>query len=171
MPIADQASNLTFRYLQSTYGIVILNETLPPYMARNYTLAPFRPSNAVEAVAQGQSNWTTETMMYTLNLYCWDVSHKADNSTERPNYISNNGCNFTLGLTGNQSLGQDIGEGSEALGIRQYTGQYAGYWNHNGFADYSLDQYCPETANRTFFAAFTKNKVRVMRKCMHERIP
>ena len=44
VPIAQQASSLTFRYSQSTYGIVSLNETLPPYMARNYTLAPFRPT-------------------------------------------------------------------------------------------------------------------------------
>ena len=97
--------------------------------------------------------------MYFLELYCENVSHKADDS-KKIFYTSNNGCNFTLGPTGNLTLGENIGLGNEALGIKEYTGQYAGYWNHEGFADYSLDAYCPEAANHTFFAGFSKSKVR-----------
>ena len=165
IPVGDQASSLTFRYAQSTYGIVTLNETLPPFMARNYTLSPFKASNGVDEVAQGQGNWTAETTMYFLELYCEDTSHKADNSNERPVYISNNGCNFTQGPTGNQSVGEDIGSGSGALEVKQYAGQYVGYWNHQGFAQFSLDAYCPSSTNRTFFASFSKTKVCIIHSC------
>jgi hypothetical protein len=160
IPVEQQASNLTLRYSQSTYGIVSLNETLPPYMARNYTLAPFRKSteNMPEDIPQGQGTWTAPTTMYSLDLYCEDASHKADKS-KKVYYVSNSGCNFTLGPTGNLTIGEDIGFGTEALSIKQYVGQYVGYWNRGGFADYSLDRYCPETANHTFFAAFSKSKV------------
>jgi hypothetical protein len=160
IPVEQQASNLTLRYSQSTYGIVSLNETLPPYMARNYTLAPFRKSteNMPEDIPQGQGTWTAPTTMYSLDLYCEDASHKADIS-KKVYYVSNSGCNFTLGPTGNLTIGEDIGFGTEALSIKQYVGQYVGYWNRGGFADYSLDRYCPETANHTFFAAFSKSKV------------
>ena len=161
IPVTQQASNLTFRYAQSTYGIVSLNETLPSFMARNYTLRPFNPSHNPKEATQGQGNWTAETIMYFLELYCEDASHKASISQERPVYTSNTGCNFTLGPTGNQTIGEDTGYG-ESLAIRQYTGQYVGYWNTQGFADYSLDAYCPNSTNHTFFAAFTKNKVRTM---------
>jgi hypothetical protein len=35
---------------------------------------------------------------------------------------------------------------------------YIGYWNPNGFSDYSLDANCPVDQNNTFYAAFAKNK-------------
>jgi hypothetical protein len=131
-------------------------------MARNYTLAPFRIStggNVLDDTPQGQGTWTAPTVMYSLDLYCENASHKADGS-RKIFYVSNSGCNFTLGPTGNLTVGEDIGYGTEALSIKQYVGQYAGYWNHGGYADYSLDRYCPETVNHTFFAAFSKSKVR-----------
>ncbi|KAF1847953.1 uncharacterized protein K460DRAFT_363968 [Cucurbitaria berberidis CBS 394.84] len=157
MPVAEQASRLSFRYAQSTYGIVTLNETLPPFMARNYTLAPFKITNDSSQTAQGYGNWTAETTMYFLELYCENVSHQASSSNASPIYLSSNGCNFTAGLTGNLTVGEGSDDG-QALAIRQYTGQYIGYWNPQGFADYSLDKSCPKTANQTFFAAFSKSK-------------
>jgi hypothetical protein len=161
IPVAQQASNLTFRYSQSTYGIVTLNETLPPYMARNYTLAPFKVSSKdvdVAQASQGQGTWTAATIMYFLELYCKPATHTTNNSNRF--YTNNASCNFTSGPTGNLTVGEkDVSSDTEALAIKEYTGQYAGYWNHQGYADYSLDRSCPRTANSTFFAAFSKNKV------------
>jgi hypothetical protein len=161
IPVAQQALNLTLQYAQSTYGIVSLNETLPPYMARNYTLAPFRTAENVknsDSASQGQGTWTSETTMYFLDLYCEDASHRAGYSSKV--YTSNAGCNFTLGPNGNFTMGEDVGDGAENLAVKQYTGVYAGYWNHEGFGQYSLDHYCPESANHTFFATFSESKVR-----------
>jgi hypothetical protein len=151
------------RYAQSTYGIATLNETLPPYMAHNYTLRPFaRPSSEASAKehALGQTTWTASTTMYFLDLYCENVSHKADNP-DRVDFVSNSGCNFTLGLDGNLTLGENPNPGMEGdtLAIKQFMGMYVGLKDPDGFASYSLDSGCPKNQSSIFYAAFQKNKV------------
>jgi hypothetical protein len=37
---------------------------------------------------------------------------------------------------------------------------FVGYYNPQGYSDYSLDGSCPPEANRTFYAAFQRNKAR-----------
>jgi hypothetical protein len=68
MPFEKQATSLTFRYMQSTYGIAALNETLPPYMTRNYTLAPFEPSVSTHDDITGQGTYTAPTTMHRTKL-------------------------------------------------------------------------------------------------------
>jgi hypothetical protein len=155
MPFEKQATSLTYRFAESTYGIVSLNETLPPYMARNYTLAPFKPQQHYDSTG-GQVAHTAPTTMYTLDLLCEDASHKADNST-RPNYVSSGGCKLDgIGLTGNDTVG-DSPEGSEIHATKQYDAMYIGYHNA-GLADYYLSTMCPKSENTTFYAAFAKSK-------------
>jgi hypothetical protein len=157
MPFEKQATSLTFRYAQSTYGIVTANETTPPYMARNFTLRPFRPRDSEASISQ-LGRYTAPTTMYSLDLDCEDVTHRADNSTTI-NYISNGGCNITdLGLDGNLTMGKDRGY-TDIGTIKQYTGMYIGY-NNAGGADYYLSTMCPKSENGTFYAAFQKNKVK-----------
>jgi len=165
VPAVEQASTLTFRYAQSTYGIATLNETLPPFMARNYTLRPFTRINpSADADGSGksayQSTWTAPTTMYFMDLYCENVSHKADNS-KKIFYASNSGCNFTLGLNGNLTIGENPNSSMDGntLSIKQYTGMYVGYSDPDGFASYSLDQKCPKNQSSIFYAAFQRNKV------------
>jgi hypothetical protein len=155
MPFDKQATSLSFRYAQSTYGIVSLNETLPPYMARNYTLAPFQLRNSQGNVTE-QGSFTAPTTMYTLDLYCENVSHKADNSTSF-DYVSSGGCNVNVGLTGNTTIA-DGKERNDGSAVKQYNGMYMGYHNP-GFADFYLSTLCPKSENTTFFAAFEKTKV------------
>jgi hypothetical protein len=158
MPFEKQATSLTFRYMQSTYGIAALNETLPPYMTRNYTLAPFEPSVSTHDDITGQGTYTAPTTMYQLDLTCEDASHKADNSREIF-FASSSGCNasVSLGLNGNETIADNAFQ-SDVLSVKKYIGKYVGYHN-GGFADYYLSTYCPATANNTFLAAFTKSKV------------
>jgi hypothetical protein len=155
MGIQEQANNLSLKYAQSTYGIVALNESLPPFMTRNYTLAPFTPQHGKNDNTT-QGTYTAPTTMYTLDLECENVSHRAD-GTKHMVYQSKNGCNATLGLTGNLTIG-DGSSSSEVLAIKKYTGQYIGYHNW-GEADYYLSSDCPKSENRTFFASFAKSKV------------
>ncbi|KAF7568719.1 repeatdomain containing protein [Pyrenophora tritici-repentis] len=166
VPSVEQARTLTLRYAQSTYGIAALNETLPPFMARNYTLRPFAQTGAsLDADASGKtpnrSTWTAATTMYFMDLYCENVSHKADNS-EDVFFVSNSGCNFTLGLTGNLTRGENPNQGMEGdtLSIKKYMGMYVGYSDPNGFSDYSLDWACPKNQSSIFYAAFQENKER-----------
>jgi hypothetical protein len=159
IPVDQQATALTFGYAQSTYGIVSLNETLPAYMARNYTLAPFKPLiEGHDAVRQGTH--TAPTTMYFMDLDCEDVSHKANNSTTI-SYASSNGCKFDLGLTGNLTSGQTTFPDNEITATKLYSGMYVGYYSGQ-YSDYYLYGECPKTANTTFYAAFQRNKVSIL---------
>ncbi|KAF1918845.1 hypothetical protein BDU57DRAFT_511601 [Ampelomyces quisqualis] len=156
IPYEKQAKELDVRYAQSVYGIVAANETLPPYMTRNYTLVPFKP-RADDGSASERGTYTAPTIMYTLDLECEDVSHKSDNSTSIV-YKSKGGCNVDLGLDGNLTMGHKASK-SEWSSIKQYTGMYIGYHN-GGLADYYLSPLCPKSENTTFYAAFAKSKAR-----------
>jgi hypothetical protein len=125
IPIERQATTLNFGYAQSTYGIVSLNETLPPFMNRNYTLAPFRPSTESHTTGQTNGIWTAPTTKYSVDLYCEDVSHKTDNSTTIA-YTSNSGCNFTTGLTGNLTKGNIPGYEGDAYALKDFVGMFVG---------------------------------------------
>ncbi|KAF2626303.1 hypothetical protein BU25DRAFT_471860 [Macroventuria anomochaeta] len=162
MPAEIQANNLSMRFAQSTYGIATLNETLPGFMARNYTLAPFRPTTNEGASSESQSTWTATTTMYSLDMYCESAPaiRESRGRSTSVQYKSSGGCNVTLGLTGNLTQGSNSNSFySPLLNMKDYTAMYIGYWN-NGFADWSLDSSCPSDQNATFYAAFAKNKAR-----------
>jgi hypothetical protein len=159
MPFEKQATSLTYRYLQSTYGIAALNETLPAYMTREYMLAPFQPSNSTPGSIDGPGNHTAPTTMYQMTLTCEDVSRRGKvlNRSEILIYNSSNGCNCTTGLDGNLTAGQ-FSDQTRILDVKEYNGRYVGFHN-GGMADWYLSPDCPSTANTTFFAAFEKSKV------------
>jgi hypothetical protein len=158
MPFEKQATSLTLRYTQSTYGIVSLNETLPPFMSRNYTLVPFGPVHADDSGPE-QGVYTAPTTMYTLDLECQDASHKA--GAADPVYTSREGHNFTLGPDGNLTVGDRPYTDAEVYAVKRYTGMYVGFHN-GGFADYYLSSDFPKTENSTFFAAIAKSKVQFL---------
>ncbi|KAF1994853.1 hypothetical protein P154DRAFT_548815 [Amniculicola lignicola CBS 123094] len=152
---ADQETKLTLHYAQSTYGIVNLNETLPPYMTRDYALAPFKVLNGDSAL---DSTWTAPTTLYSLDLKC-EASRKEPSSLDHsPTYLSKSGCYWDMGLSGNITAGE-IGRGNvkDLLTPKGFTAMYVGFWNL-GFASFYLQTACPPEANHTFYAAFTRNK-------------
>ncbi|KAF2826872.1 hypothetical protein CC86DRAFT_445792 [Ophiobolus disseminans] len=166
MPVDRQPGSLRL-YPQSTYGIAALNETLPPYMARNYTLAPFQSDDEGSVFADG--TYTAPTTMYSLNLDCEEAipkyftklsSQGSKNVTTLYSHSSTNGCTVAAGkLDGNLTIGEDSAGSTGITSIKQYTGQYIGY--HSGErADYYLSSRCPESENTTFYAAFAKSKIR-----------
>ncbi|KAH8731942.1 hypothetical protein GQ44DRAFT_735638 [Phaeosphaeriaceae sp. PMI808] len=156
MPIGEQATKLTFRFAQSTFGIATLSETLPPFMARNYTLAPFKRRGELE-VGSKKGTYTAPTTMYTLDLECEDVSHKTGRNDTRFVYESKRGCTWSLGLTGNKTLGNNSNGEENYATVKEYEGMYVGYHN-TGAADYYLSSSCPESENSTFYAAISKTK-------------
>ncbi|KAH9882358.1 hypothetical protein J1614_000594 [Plenodomus biglobosus] len=165
MPTEQQVTNLTLRYAQSTFGIATLNETLPAYMARNFTLAPFKPAFVKNGVDIGtQGTWTAVTNMYGVDLYCEVASpqrNASDSISGTVLYQSNSGCNVTMGLTGNVTKGFNSNKNIYAplLSAKDYMAMYIGYYN-GGFSDYSLEGSCPPERNSTFYAAFSRNKAR-----------
>ncbi|KAH7402575.1 hypothetical protein BKA66DRAFT_564486 [Pyrenochaeta sp. MPI-SDFR-AT-0127] len=63
--IQEQA--LTLSYAQSAYGILKLNETLPAFTTRNYTLKPFTASGRMPST---EDSWTANSILYSMNLRC-----------------------------------------------------------------------------------------------------
>lgn len=151
IPAAQQPSSLTYRYGQSTYGILILNETLPPFMAHNYTLAPFQPRTNKTDYIQKEGTWQAATILYSLDLHCEQVFSNIT-SGDRSTYYNQDGCSFIEGLSGNSTIG-------ETSTMKSFVAQYVGFYDSTGNAPYSLNEGCPMSANHTFFAAYSRNKV------------
>ncbi|KAI8933098.1 hypothetical protein NX059_009741 [Plenodomus lindquistii] len=160
IPASEQASRLGVGFAQSTYAIAALNETLSQYMTRNYTLAPTRPSSNTSTRASSHGNWTAPTTMYSVDLYCEPAVASLNPMGRGLVANSTNGCSFTYGLDGNLTMGVNKANNSTVLQNKEFTAMYVGYWNPQGFADYSLDSACPATSNHTFYAAIQRNKVR-----------
>jgi hypothetical protein len=159
IPADQQATNLTARFTQSVYGIAALNETLPAFMARNYTLAPFRPSiGQNDGFSEG--TYTGSTTMYTLDLDCTEATLKR--KPDMLTYLvatSNTGCTFVEGLNGNVTRDNSTSMGNPIMAIKDYMAMYVGYYT-GGVADFYLEESsCPLTANVSFYAAFERTKV------------
>lgn len=151
VPAEAQPQVLDTRYAQSTYGILVLNETFPPYMGNNYTLAPFKPSSSAqtESAGQGSGQWTASTTLYSLDLQC-EVAPKVASGS----YNSSNGCFFGVAPSGNDTIESGPLPSSSTKG---FSAQYVGYYDMP-LADFYLKPTCPKEQNHTFFAAFTRNK-------------
>lgn len=154
MPLDQQKDSLnSLDFAMSAYGIVALNETLPRYMARNYTLAPFKPSvMGRQGFQDGETQeWTAPTTLYSLDMHCEPAIQVDDSGT-----WNNSGC-AVIGLQmGNHTI-STAAEASISR-IKPFSAQYIGYWNIYGYADYYLSSSCPVEKSHTFFAAFTRNK-------------
>lgn len=164
IPADRQAKSLTYHYAQSAYAIATLNETLPPFMALDYTLAPFTPPKSFDDlkkldISRGVGTLSAPTTKYFFEIECEDVSHQADEIAD-VRFVSQSGCNFTLGLDGNQTIGPNPSFlGGDVYSIKKYTGMHVGLHDITGMADYSLSGICPKNQTSIFYAAFQRNKV------------
>ncbi|KAK4985707.1 hypothetical protein LTR50_005799 [Elasticomyces elasticus] len=160
LSLVQQQEEITASYTYSVFGIAWLNETLPPYMSRDYALAPFQPQDVRDTGSSEQ--WRAATTRYGVNVTCEPAqvtsitTHQADSGpVESSYYIGSNGCQVPLpfGPTGNETLG-----GSGVGETKEFTGLYAGYNDQDGYADYYLSVYCPVNASHTFLASIARNK-------------
>ena len=141
IPASQQPNILTLRFAQSAYGIVVLNETLPPYMTREYTLAPFNLSSAAGIGLEKEEvgEWMAPTTMYGFDLQCepagWDEFNSSLSCTEFS----------TLG--GNQTWG------NRGISVKPIVG--GSHWRVP-FMGYYIDV-CPPEKVHTFYAAISRN--------------
>jgi hypothetical protein len=68
IPASAQADALTLGFAQSVYGILIFNDTLPPFMTHTYTLAPFTALESSARSGTWSGTWTADTTLYTMDL-------------------------------------------------------------------------------------------------------
>jgi hypothetical protein len=141
---------------QSVYGILRLNETLPPFMSLNYTLSPFIPLTTPNKQAI-DGTWISTSTLFGMDLDCHEVMPmwiwpdlwfnitedcKIDLSPWKPNVI---GEKYDW-------VAPDNGKGPEAH-FKTYTSYFAP--NFPPHSTWSSDTNC--TMYSTFFAAFARN--------------
>lgn len=88
--------SLTLDFAHSSYNIVTLNETLPPFTARNYTLVPFEIPTMNDSGAEHSETRerTAPTTLHGLDMHCEPAIESETFSGE----YNNSGC-ATSGLS------------------------------------------------------------------------
>lgn len=171
VPAREQNQTLTSRYIQSAHGIIWLNETLPPYMSREYALTPFQPQQPLKS--QLNETWTAATTLFSVDLNCETPQQKIikviGNSPEEY-FNSSIGCEWPVRTQlGNGTIGDDSGNVDSMYKYKEFSSSFMGYYITDYMrmsSSYSLEGngYCNEEAvnatigNRPFLAFFTRNK-------------
>ncbi|OQO13974.1 hypothetical protein B0A48_00849 [Cryoendolithus antarcticus] len=121
-------------YPQSAYNIAWLNETLPPYMTREYILAAFGPDAGPEPSA-GDLSYTGVTTKYGVDLTC-EVPIPSTSMYGEIVSNSSTGCSF-LNPTLKEMPANDTS--------KPYQITYAGHIAIDGYADWYIWDYCKDT--------------------------
>ncbi|KAF2021412.1 hypothetical protein BU24DRAFT_417075 [Aaosphaeria arxii CBS 175.79] len=159
--IRAEAQNTTLdgRFIHSAHGIIWLNETMPPYMTRDYILQPFRKQS--EGVVKVNETWTGETQLFGLDLSCETPVTVGEGTSKA--YNTTGGCSWPADVAsiGNQTIGPlyPNTNQSSTTDTKEFSGRYIGFWSTD-FSDYYLERDCPMSQNHTFFVQFTRNKKR-----------
>lgn len=143
-PLAQQG-NLSSDYAQSVYNIAWLNETLPPFMSKEFVLSPFGVHDTEDFHGRN-STLTMATTMYSVDVECTPANLR--NTSGRLTYDSTEGCQFSAPAFRPMG-GGDLSKPFDTL--------YAGYQNQDGFADYYLSSNCKDSKfSHLFFVRWSK---------------
>jgi hypothetical protein len=166
VPAIEQKDVVSSRYIHSAHGIIWLNETLPPYMTRDYVLAPFKPQGmGLEQYGKNET-WTANTTLYSLDVHCetpkleqgapnwkYNGSEYVLSGTYSQQYTSTSGCKLPFSyyrMVGNETIGPNYGiPNQEVFNTKEFTSIFIGYYSTD-FADFYLKGHCPESANHTW---------------------
>lgn len=144
LSLSQQGETFSAKSAQSVASIMWLNETLPPFMTKEYILAPFGPSVDFNVTARN-GNWTASTLKYSVDVTCEaPISYLRYG---RPMVNSSWGCSFRLPLP-------TLTTNNNATKI--FASVYAGYFNEDGLADYYLSGYCPKNESNSFLVQWSK---------------
>jgi len=182
-----QEQAVTLSYAQSVYGILELNETMPAFTTRKYTLRPFTTR---DLVPNAGDSWTAHTIMYSMGLEC-EKAQKAGarNNTwleealvqVRPgtSILRNLTWSFTSEVGFNNSVGcyvsspqqngavvGDLVDPRASTRFKKFSASYMGYFSPVYASSLDVNdslqdqRWCRFRGNGTFFATFTQNKER-----------
>ncbi|KAJ9659540.1 hypothetical protein H2201_007289 [Coniosporium apollinis] len=136
LTLEQQETALTSTYVQSAFNIAWLNETLPPYMSRDYVLEPFGPSAEANRMENSET-WTAATRLFSVDVACERAEETEDV------YITSRGCEYF-------KPDPPRGEGENVTLANEWSTLYIGYHNDDGYADYYLSQDCPLSMSHVF---------------------
>jgi hypothetical protein len=152
-------------FAQTAYGILNLNDTLQPFTTRDYALAPFHAPGLAE---ERNSTWTVNTTLYSMDLQCEEP--RRYRGTKGPaGYNSSAGCTVETGTFGTEIVGTSSNNTpadlASVLGVKPFSSFFSIYHGDSYHSDQQptltnsvLEDSCPKTGNRTFFAAFVRNR-------------
>ncbi|KAF2170915.1 hypothetical protein M409DRAFT_63940 [Zasmidium cellare ATCC 36951] len=143
----DQQPDLFGEYAQFVSNIAWLNETLPPFMTRDFVLAEFGSSSDEERIDGRNAILTGETYLYSLDISC-EEPVRWEKQAGIVWYNTSRGCSF-YGPTYRPMGGNDTSKPFDTM--------YVGYSNQDGKADYYLSNYCNELFEHSFFVRLTKS--------------
>jgi hypothetical protein len=142
----EQGETLSAESAHSVANIIWLNESLPPFMTRNFVLAPFGPADPL-GLSSIDGNWTGRTLKYSVDIDCETPTTSI--SLGSPFVNSSWGCHFQLPSFRHATDNPDT--------TKVFDTQYVGYFNDDGLADHYLsDGSCPPTENNTFLIQWSK---------------
>lgn len=146
LSLLQQANTLSAKSAQSVVSIMWLNETLQPFMTRDYMLAPFGPPGDLGATYQS-GNWTGTTLKYSVDITC--ETPIVWNKGSIPMINSTWGCKFPLPIP------RVVADDNNATKL--FDTLYIGYYNDDGLADYYLsDGSCPRSEPSSFLIQWSK---------------
>jgi hypothetical protein len=168
VPPSIQESELSLRYANSAYGILQLNETLPAFMTRNYTLAPFA-AKASETSHEKPDSWTANTTMYSMDLECKQIDIFIQAGCEKgcrefpvTYFNASAGCTVVLTDFVNNTIGSAFriraGVSDGKARYKTFSTQFAGYFNDPLFLDSVNASPQNSSCKGTVVAAFIMNK-------------
>ena len=147
LSISEQRDTLSAQSAHSVVNIMWLNETLPPFMTRDFMLAPFGPpSDGPLATAE---TWTGFTQLFSVNTTCETPIPWID-TLNRTRVNSTWGCSIPSPPA---QISGTTGDGSKI-----FNALYFGWSNDDGSADHYLNdgQSCPRNESRTFLIQWSK---------------
>jgi hypothetical protein len=147
LSLSQQSNTLSAKSAHSVANIMWLNETLQPFMTRDYILAPFGPLNDSKSTAN-HGNWTASTLKYSVDVNCETPIYWS--SISRPMVNSTWGCHFLLPVP--RVLADDRNA------TKLFDTLYVGYYNDDGLADYYLSPYCPPSESHSFLVQWSKTR-------------
>ncbi|KAH7128103.1 hypothetical protein B0J11DRAFT_458434, partial [Dendryphion nanum] len=170
IPASVQEENLGLVFARSAYGVVVLNETLPGFTARNYTLAPFT-AHTPKSEAQYNGTWTANTTLYTVDVDCESAISSFD-SDRTPEHKFNNwgnpsNCTKYVPGFGNDTIGGLSTNSTSSYTTKEFAAFYAGPFRpglfqtdrRNAPVAFSLTRdFGCTNLQQTFFASFVRNR-------------
>jgi hypothetical protein len=141
-------------------------------MTREYVLAPFAPENKGLEEERRNGTWTASTTLYSMDLHCEtprlergepdilrDGTIRQPTLDETYKYVGSQDCKWPyrfLDGIGNETIGVNplrsldaVASNQAVFNTKKFTTFFVGYYSTD-YADYYLQNLCPETANHTW---------------------
>ncbi|KXT03417.1 hypothetical protein AC578_1570 [Pseudocercospora eumusae] len=160
IPLSRQG-NLSSEYSQSVYNIAWMNETLPPFMTKEYVLSAFGPQRNTGQFPTG-SNFTGKTTMYSVDVSCeparlYNSSGFGSCSTDGRCEVYGNGRGCEIRAPGYRPFGgKDTSKPFDSF-YSGYQSDMNYYWGSQDWGEPNYFPHCDSRFSHLFFVRWSKS--------------